>query len=319
LSIHGSLYTEFFDCVTPYRSSTALFCQMSLLNHDCLPNTRTVIHENSSDFSLFMNLYASTEIWKGENITQQYVPVVKGTPFRRKALKEWFFDCICNRCSDPTEFKTYFSCLQCMKCWVGYLVPEDSLNYDSIYRCSNTESCGHSLSSKEVQELVQNYEDLIKSEENSSTEVWNTLLKKILSERIIHNHHFVAINLQYEITQRIVKGLNNEKDFELIPQCVQYCKNILQIVDVISPGYSYYRGVILYFLGNLLYCLYEEWNSESPDITSKKQTDMINIKEIVETIREGVIIMSVEPEGSIYREMADELESYEATITSCYS
>jgi hypothetical protein len=292
---------------------------MSLLNHDCLPNTRSVIHENPYDFSLHMKLYASTDIWKGECITQQYVPVVKGTIARRKALKEWFFDCSCHRCCDPTEFRTYFSCIKCTKCNIGFLTPDDPLKDETSFRCSRVQDCGYTGSFEEVQNIIKPFEEQIKEHETASTGALNCLLKKVLLEKAFHPQHYVAVNLQYEVVQRVVKGLNNEKDFEIIPQCIQYCRNILKVVNILCPGYSYYRGVILYFLGNLLYTLYEEWNNENPAISTKEQNRLVSVQEMLQVIQEGAIIMSVEPDESIYREMADELKSFEASIKSCYS
>lgn len=283
-----------------YRNCTALFGQMSLLNHDCQPNTRTVIYENNSDLSLSLGLFASVDIWKNQCITQQYHPVVKGTMVRRKALKEWFFDCVCKRCSDPTEFGTYFSCLNCWKCEAGFLCPVNPLDECSAWVC-NQPDCGHSLTPAEVHTIITETEQEIAKNENSVPQL-ETVLDELISKKQIHCHHYLAISVQYDITQKIVKALNNECEVNLVRRGSRYCRNILKVVNVLCPGFSYYRGVILYFLANCFFALHE--------LDELHESTDCDMKELKEIIMEAIEIMEVEPEDSTYHAMADELETY---------
>lgn len=286
------------------RTCTALFCQMSLLNHDCLPNTRTVIYENPGDLSLSLGLFASIDIWKNQPITQQYYPVIKGTLVRRKALREWFFNCNCKRCSDPTEFETFFSCLSCWKCGNGFIVPVDSLDDNSIWKCNKYNECHHSLSPEKVQTIVTEAEGEI-SQNEGDVQKLEAVLNDLISRNQIHIRHYIAINLQYDIARKIVKALNNEREVGLIRRGSEYCKNILAVVNTLCPGFSYFRGVILYFLGNCLFALYELGELQKSDG---------GLKELKEIILEGIEIMEVEPEDSSYRDMVVELEGFSKTL-----
>lgn len=57
------------------------------------------------------------------------------------------FDCSCMRCSDPTEFQTYFGAINCSRCKNGKIISTDSLNVASVWQC---EDCGHEIHAKQI-------------------------------------------------------------------------------------------------------------------------------------------------------------------------
>ena len=59
---------------------------------------------------------ACVPISKGEEITDHYVTALNGTMYRRTHLRDgWFFECKCQRCKDPSEFRTNCSAFVCNK------------------------------------------------------------------------------------------------------------------------------------------------------------------------------------------------------------
>ena len=67
----------------------------------------------------------------------QYYTSYLGTHKRRRRLKsEWYFDCHCERCTDPTELGTMVSAVLCEACEEGYLLPKDPLDAYSEWPCS---------------------------------------------------------------------------------------------------------------------------------------------------------------------------------------
>ena len=59
---------------------------------------------------------ACIPISKGEEITDHYVTALNGTMYRRTHLRDgWFFECKCQRCQDPNEFRTNCSAFICNK------------------------------------------------------------------------------------------------------------------------------------------------------------------------------------------------------------
>ena len=59
-----------------------------------------------------------------------------GTHKRRRRLKaEWYFECSCSRCVDPTECGTMVSAVTCEACEEGFLLPRDPLDCYSDWPC----------------------------------------------------------------------------------------------------------------------------------------------------------------------------------------
>ena len=78
----------------------ALYALASMINHDCVPNSRV-----SFDSKKRLHLFANRDIARGEEITVTYCNPLLGTPARQEMLRRnHFFLCNCRRCNDPTEF-----------------------------------------------------------------------------------------------------------------------------------------------------------------------------------------------------------------------
>merc|ERR1712123_308942 len=130
--------------VPGYNQGHALYPTFSYLSHSCVCNARFQILPDHT-----LVLRAQVPIPAGEEITIQYMtPMLGNVTRRRKIRKNWFFDCTCSRCSDPTELGTFASGVVCRDCIKegrdGVLLPLDSLDYDSEWRCSQ-DSCSLKL------------------------------------------------------------------------------------------------------------------------------------------------------------------------------
>ena len=62
---------------------------------------------------------------------------------------DWHFDCLCKRCSDPTECGSFISAVKCFDCGADRVLPLDPLDYDSAWRCGR---CGYSLGPRAVEQ-----------------------------------------------------------------------------------------------------------------------------------------------------------------------
>ena len=58
---------------------------------------------------------------------------------------------MCKRCSDPTECGSFISAVKCFDCGSDRVLPVDSLDYDSTWRCGR---CGYSLAPRAVEQVV---------------------------------------------------------------------------------------------------------------------------------------------------------------------
>ena len=82
-----------------------------------------------------------------------------GNMRRREDIRRfWYFDCQCPRCSDPTELGSYMSAVICFACKLGFLVPTDSLQYKSDWKC---DSCGNLQSYDLVNEVISTIESQV--------------------------------------------------------------------------------------------------------------------------------------------------------------
>ena len=83
--------------------------------------------------------------------------VTPGNIRRREDIQRyWFFDCKCDRCSDPTEFGTNMSAVLCFKCKRGYLLPTLSTEKRSDWIC---DKCCTLTKFELVDELITSIED----------------------------------------------------------------------------------------------------------------------------------------------------------------
>ena len=121
-------------CTPGMAGYRALFPLGSLLSHACVANV-AVSYEREPPFRA--TYVACTDIKAGEQVTKQkinfnlifnvlthfgkvcskYVSPLMCTLRRRPLLREdWYFDCCCRRCSDPTELGSYLGAVLCQSC-----------------------------------------------------------------------------------------------------------------------------------------------------------------------------------------------------------
>lgn len=110
----------------------AIYNLASLVEHSCTPNL-------TKSFTSQANLifWAPNPIQKGEHLSICYSDALWGTPNRQyHLLQTKMFRCDCIRCSDPTEFNTYFSAIKCnaSNCSNGLLLPEQNNRWDGKWK-----------------------------------------------------------------------------------------------------------------------------------------------------------------------------------------
>ena len=79
---------------------------------------------------------------------------------RREDIRRfWYFDCRCGRCSDPTELGSCMSAVTCFACKRGFLLPLDSLQYRSDWKC---DGCGNIIPYDLVNEVISTIESQVR-------------------------------------------------------------------------------------------------------------------------------------------------------------
>lgn len=135
LNIAGILDTNCFDIILPSKPIKArgIYPTTAMMAHRCIANTKHFVDED-----LKMKVIATVPIKKGEMIFTSYTHPLKTTIERRHQIKEAkCFDCVCPRCEDPTEMKTFSSAIKCKNCVGGILIPSNPLENSSSWRCKD--------------------------------------------------------------------------------------------------------------------------------------------------------------------------------------
>ena len=137
----------------------AVFPTYSMINHNCLCNSRTKKLGLSNGHA--MEVLAAVKIAKGEEITTRYTTPQWGT-FRRQQLTQnyWNFTCRCARCVDPTEMGSMLNAVVCQKCLkdddsYGFILPSDPTSLKSEWICAK---CSEATAASEVNEMLIKFE-----------------------------------------------------------------------------------------------------------------------------------------------------------------
>ena len=144
--VSGILDVNCFDIRIPGKVAVrGLYPTASLLNHDCVPNSRHFF-----DSGMRITLVATVDIHPGESITATYTQSLWNTLHRRMHLKTLkHFWCRCRRCSDPHELATNSGALKCIQCG-HFISSRDPLDPDAGWTCSN---CSASMNAGYVTEF----------------------------------------------------------------------------------------------------------------------------------------------------------------------
>ena len=157
-------------------------------------NTKTVITPDHK-----LEMIAQIRIEAGQEITNQYLNAEKPTYIRRSYLKEnWFFDCTCDRCSDPTEYGSHFSSLICSaaKCG-GAVVPSNPLDNHSNWVCLE---CGSAMCLNRVQTILECAGRVINSpamETDGVVEHYERVLHQLST--VLHPYNHLMINVKQKL------------------------------------------------------------------------------------------------------------------------
>jgi len=211
-----------------------LYPVFSITNHSCISNTRHATVEDT------FCLLAVVDIKAGEEITTSYKSTSLGSIVRRPPFKSlWNFDCLCRRCTDPTELGTFASAIRCgVSSCPGHCLPLDCLNYTSDWSCAK---CGKILTSDtalQVTEMVQ-----AMCPKGGSIEQLETCLEKILEK--VHPRHYIAMQIKRMLM--LMYGNCSTHRFDTMTRKdllrkSQLCREYMAIFNILEPGLTKWKG-----------------------------------------------------------------------------
>ena len=195
-------------------------------------NTKTLINKDHS-----LEVIAQDHIDAGEEITNQYMKADKPTIIRRPLLRQkWFFDCMCARCSDPTERGSHLSSLLCFasKCG-GAVVPSNSLDNQSNWFCME---CGAVICLEGVQTVLEcaaRQINTLTMETDSAVEHYERILHQLST--VLHPYNYLMINVK----QKLAMLYGNIPQYSLASMTrpakqrkIQLCQDVIDCMSQVS-------------------------------------------------------------------------------------
>ncbi|KAJ4438512.1 hypothetical protein ANN_14457, partial [Periplaneta americana] len=290
-TICGILEVNAFEVGQEGVSIRALFPRAFYMAHDCVPNTG---HTDDKNFRL--RVRATTKIPKGSSINLSYAYTLQGTLKRREHLKESkFFDCTCARCSDPTELGTYAGALKCPQC-AGTVLSTAPLDREAEWRCVGPNCPGYAVPARSVTLLMDKIGDEVESLEDSDIPALEAFLSRY--HNVLHPNHYHFLGVLHSLCQLYGKApgfLINDMTEAQLRHKRDICRQLLKVVDILEPGYSRLRGVLLYELHAPLMIL----TTRGVEARTISYRDLRSrLKEVAACLEESSIILNFEPEAS---------------------
>ncbi|XP_059471580.1 uncharacterized protein LOC132194369 isoform X2 [Neocloeon triangulifer] len=236
-----------YECITPLRLLLTIGSKIwndkfALLSHNCVPNTA---HSIGADYKV--RVRTTVPVKKGDELFITYTHTLQPTYARRQHLKlSKYFDCECARCADPEELGSNLSTIKCPKCEWGWVRAEKPLDDASDYKCHK---CEYKMSNADTMKVMGVIQREIEALDPADLEVREQLIKKY--HAFLHPKHAHLTALKHSLCQlygRVAEYTFEEMPDLLMERKIELCKHMLQIADIVQPGYSRLRGMILYEL-----------------------------------------------------------------------
>jgi len=247
--------TNGFEVNLPSMSGRAVYPIISYFNHACVPNVtqshKVVMPNEKNCFGtskedtakrFFLELKVQRTVLAGTELTIRYNSVFEGFVKRQKTFtQEWFFECGCPRCSDPTEFGTFTSAVKCFQCSKGFVIPYPTLlnshlkDADDVARfhCTN---CGQSSSFNFVESVEQDVSNHM-NQDSPNMEQMVDLIKACTAT--LHSQHYLVMMLKDHFVFKKTDSV------ELLEIQDQYAKDVIQYLQVLDPGRTWRKSQIL--------------------------------------------------------------------------
>lgn len=241
-----------------------LYTTANLLTHQCKHNTKHSFQ--GKNFELLLT--TTVPIKEGEIISATYTQTLWGTMNRRLHLKRFkHFDCICTRCSDPTEFGTYAGSIYCSQCRVcdkskscPKMISTNPLDNNAQWQC---EKCDYIISGRQ---MLWNNEAMKIAIRDLEKYPWEFERFLEIYENVLHPTNCHALDVKYALVQMyedmegcilVTKNILRisisfffvaEISDDDLERKIELCQELLDVADILEPGLSKFRGLLLYDL-----------------------------------------------------------------------
>ncbi|XP_021965910.1 SET domain-containing protein SmydA-8 [Folsomia candida] len=221
-------------------SYRGIYPKAAMMAHSCLPNTTRF----ENPYSGILELRAAVDIPPGEPLTICYAFSLEATAQRRLMMSETkFFECSCKRCNDPRELGSNLGTLICQICKVG-----DVINIGAVEYCQNwvCQSCGSKIPTAAIESQLLIWKEVL----DRVQEIPNC--EKFLQncKALFHPTHYIPFDVKFNLCQAYgregtpLESLTEED----LDRKLELCREVMKILDIVTPGYTVTRGLVLYEL-----------------------------------------------------------------------
>lgn len=226
-----------------YRFAEFIYPYQCLANHSCIPNCNWVI-SYSPEF--IIRVKASISIKKGDMLTVAYNYDLSkyGVHKRQRKIRDQAkFSCKCPRCLDPTDLGTYSGGVVCFKCKSGLMLPLDSIDPESDWKCGQ---CPYKMCQSFVSAFVDSLQEQVELAETESNETGESIvdiLEDFISDKsgsVLHPNHWILTLAAQSIINHQSSQLQ-QLTIEELDSFIRRCDHILSIRNV-TPGISTEKG-----------------------------------------------------------------------------
>ena len=250
-----------------------------------------------------MVVKAARNIKAGEEITHSYVDAQEPFLVRQELLKLGkFFHCSCSRCEDTTELGTYSSALLCPACR-SPVITKDVTDLSSDWVCTKCSKVFPALKISKVTGAIKEKAELLEYDkdrlEECGVKAHETFLKKF--KPILHPNHVILIKVKYALAKmygRMAGYEANNLTNDQLERKLGLCREVLGVLDVIMPGQSRMRGVIMYEFHLPLVLLANRQLQQGPGGGADPAKIKANLRQGLKYLKQGMEILKLQPEGS---------------------
>ncbi|XP_063625576.1 uncharacterized protein LOC134797279 [Cydia splendana] len=278
-----------------------VYLKTALLAHDCVGNTHMSINDNN-----LLVCHASVDIKKGEPIFYNYTDPMKGTALRQEHLLNGkYFKCSCARCGDATELGTFMSSAICTECrgYVSSAGDTWSCNgcdkkYEASVMAHKVQCCSDKL-------------DVINKKDEKDLEEYIKNVSLVLAP-----NHYLLLDAKQRLAGVLRDIITREPrpTKRLLRKQLQLCKEILAVLEVLSPGICRAKAIALYEIHAAMVQLAKK-EFDSREITGSAYLDKLVSAD--KHLKRSLQMLFIEPGNSPEGELcAKALEEYRTLKTT---
>ncbi|XP_029172034.1 SET domain-containing protein SmydA-8-like isoform X1 [Nylanderia fulva] len=294
-----------------------LYLEAMLMAHDCRGNTYLTVDDNYQ-----LTIYASVPIKQDEPILFNYTSSLLSTVERREHLREGkYFECECPLCDDPYELQSHLSSVLCPRCKEGFVGMQNAsviapYEKTSRWQC---QMCRKFYSGRLIRATLNICKTLVDECEDVDIKTIDDLLKRL--SRSLHTNHFLMLALKQKLLtacRREMTSFNPRK--KIVQKMLNTCKQVYDVLDIVEPGISRSKGIMLYEI-HLPMIILANQSYSAREISSEQL--VCQLEEARDLLKKALTMLLLEPvttpEGKLAKRALEELRTLNQNISDVKS